>query len=1804
MTNDNTNSWHRESAERFQKTTVRHPPSNINELIGWAKQEGVAEAFALVAQTFGQTEAFTVLGNLGQELSHPESIVILSDWTDNPIVNALSKLHAAYQNSADIHTRHPPLSHNGNTHQTANMLRLQGADIAKRHFLLYLIITPLAGGCSDPEYLLRRKLRLWLVIQAIYRKANNKSPRDANIQKAAGYITKSVHDKNWTVVDALLDRTQQLLPPAAPYQYFSIALEQAAPEIAQHFPGLGPTRFLNAVLAISRGECSPLGTDVDEVVTHADLLNFDSGDKPPTQMTFAGKTYQELELAGDNTEADDDDDQPALLYEIESADTPEQQRLTGQSILIQTAELSHYLPWSLDKALPPEINALEVWVDKNLLSSEQGQRFGAAIVWLSIHLSRSLAFVMETKIAETPSVEWTLTPDFYSVQRRPPRRHNAWHPKNAAENSFIAPFIDVLSVRLPPQIQTTLCSAFETTGNKARDVHDLWHDIIQEKPDIWFNEQANKNFPRLSSGKLGSIQSQKTFGLTANHSLARLISAHPRSALPAACGYSNWDIAEVESGFALPLNTQTEDSEKNANLLGSLLVPLESLLVERIRNATETLKGSRSDDSIGYHNMLTRYTVMALYAATGSRYLSEPFESAAHFCSSPPSIFINDKSDGGLHGGRMVPLPDRAFSITEAYKEHLIHFADAVEPVRSDLALNIRALPKGQSTVLPLFFLLDSQAQWHPVTDRGLPGNALFEWPLPPNLFRHRYAQQLADAEVNAEVIDGWMGHAERGAATYGDTSPRCWNDDASNYRHAVNAIFDRLGFEIPSAAGPLPALQDPASTLSAYQEPSRFGQSGRAHKRRHSIKRAIEGAKTDLKFFIGNRSINELESEQIEQMASLMLSRENGLPHPQAAIRFSVMTKQIEVSENAEKGKIRKRMALIRNERSLTSDYCPTALSFLPALKKWSNQIKREIHKAQLSKSESLAIATVCLTIDKRLTYARLLEDVIQGKNYRLIQHKKVIFLEYSEHLDPDDLFAPVQRHQIDYKTASLLSHGLGVKTTIDLNKATPPKRLRPLAQLFQPNSPDQKTDTNTTTLSWLLSELRRVISQANLIQLPGVVAAALSERRPPTSLSIYDYLRLREGIRYQPPDQPQNVEPFTGIKPFLAPLWRKDPANNERFYQSAKTFFQGLREILESYTKPTTNQVSKDLETFCQENMTLVSPAVLLVGYWLAHRIRAGKGRKGTRHNPYAASSTHRYLSALTGAFQGLAFNIDLTELDEDAITNLCSDMLTLMRSKGTDVAYFALRLQEFFRWAGERGIVEPLWDDLDLGDSLRTVKPGLFTEHEYLQCLELIQNRPAAHPDHPLLISFVLLLAFRFGLRASEAVGLKRQDWCESGNLIWILVRNNEYRELKRPSSRRAIPLLFELTEAEKQLVSSVLGRYETFAAHNGRHAILGDVVNGKPNITPLRTVIPSAIAGVLKEVTGSPRMSLHDGRHTFYNRLAPILEGYETPATKRLNTNINSDSVRRVMLGASSTVSRRNTMALARAMGHSSPHTGIRSYDHLMTDWADALTPVSSSRVHRLHNAVNTADWTIQKPLPPASDQPLIWRNPPTPEYIVAALRLMALGYNVERIETQMRLEPGSVDLLDTLVERTNRKLRFKVLDAESEKPVWIYGDTKPRLLLKKINEGAWIRLIEQAKKFPIASDLIVDAELPRVTEASDLVGRNGHLLMANSAESQLIRLTLDMFHIPEGQYQIIARSNNPDATELMRNNGWTVSPSTNQQLDSHSADLKQSVYRGASSGGLIFTQAPAGCIRNRYELVLALIITSAAYCAHN
>ena len=143
----------------------------------------------------------------------------------------------------------------------------------------------------------------------------------------------------------------------------------------------------------------------------------------------------------------------------------------------------------------------------------------------------------------------------------------------------------------------------------------------------------------------------------------------------------------------------------------------------------------------------------------------------------------------------MVPLADGAKGLLEDYLEHLRRFKASLSGQHKDLAHRIQQVLEGNSDTLPLFFLLDSNGAWHPLTDLAVPGSELFSWPLPKNLFRHRFAQQLARMNVHPEVIDGWMGHGERGTTSYSDHSARCWREDRERYKEALDDCFERLGF-------------------------------------------------------------------------------------------------------------------------------------------------------------------------------------------------------------------------------------------------------------------------------------------------------------------------------------------------------------------------------------------------------------------------------------------------------------------------------------------------------------------------------------------------------------------------------------------------------------------------------------------------------------------------------------------------------------------------------------------------------------------------------------------------------------------------------------------------------------------------------------------------------------------------------------------------------------------------------------------------------------------------------------------------
>lgn len=1804
MTNSDASNWHRSSQQNSPETTFSHP-SQYNELLNWAGGSGVSSIFQAVAVTFGFTENLTILGNLNQEFGHLESQTILAQWDGNPVIAQLAELDAAFQNSQNIRSRYPPLPISGDVVKIGKTLRELEANTSKTHYLLYLLVTPLAGAENSDQFSARRALRLWLITQGLIRTVRNQSPHCAFVSRSSLYVTKGPHDKNWVTIDALLDRTQQLLgrKPAS-FRFFSYAIGRAAQELRESFSDQSSQKFFNAIVATAQGDCDPIRVatpNPDRTLEFGDLV---VDQKPVLRFGEGQFKSQVFQLPVSQGQLDTDHDDQVLLFNVSPEETPERQKLTGASIQVQSAELSHFLPWSWDRALPPEITALEQWLDTELVSHDQNQQFGAAIVWLAAHLSRSLPFVLEFAITDDSQDEWAVSQDLSVLHRRPPRRQNAWYP-GAEQLEFIQPFVEEYEFALPPVIQTVLHRIYRDVGGVQETLGDLWNATITGSPEVWFNQQAKASFPRLTSGKLANMRPQKSFLQTNDHVLARLISAHARSALPAPCGYANWTISQVENGIGLkPQRDAAIEDKRSTTLLGSLLNPLESLIDVQIERAGAQLECERSADLIRYHNCLVQYVVTALTAATGSRHLSDPFESALHFCATPPAVYINDKSDGHLHNGRLVPLPTGALAIFQAYTSHLRHLAGSIESVRPEMAERLRVLPDGGADSMPLFFLLDSQLKWHTVSEtQDVPGVPAFEWPLPPNLFRHRHAQSLLKAGVDPEVVEGWMGHAERGVATYGDASARCWLEDYTRNKSAIEDCFDRLPFAVPDTSGPLPPLQVSSESIGTYREPTLFGQRRRARKRNRVFKRSVQIAKRDMDLYLNGRSIETLEPSALDDMIHLMLFREDGMPHSQAATRFRVLEKKLSHLSSHQKIRIRTRMAKIESERSLVTERCPLALEKMPELQRSATRLQRGILKGQISKKKALVHAVVMLVINKRITYWRLIEDVLQGKNFRLVQHKKLIFLEYSENLDPDDWYSPLQRHEIDYKTGSLLSHGLTLKSRVDLDQPVHSQRLTPILEIL-PGCQNSTNAHKPVSVRFFLKSLAGYVDQANVVELPGIVAGALSGRIPATSAAMPDYLRLREGKIYEFPRVYAANPDALSTQPITTPCWPDKTEIDSQLYASAKVFFADLREILGDYSKASWSEVASRVERFCAGRSSLASPTVIFLGYWVADRIRRGKGKAKSGHKPYAIGSPHRYLSALSPAFSGLAYNVDLMELDEESVTDLCSEMLILKSEGGSDLEYFGGRLKEFFRWASERGIAEPDWDALDFGDDGRSVRPGVFSEQEYLLCLEQILTRDCNHPDDPKLIAFVLLVCYRFGLRAQEAIQLRRRDWCEAHGQIWILVRNNRIRQIKTTYSRRAIPLLFELQAAEKQVINDVFVRYDAVASEGDNAPILCDFINGKMDLTPLSKQVPAVINRALKVVTGNPTMSMHQARHSLYNRLASALVNFDAPLIQSMRHSLDPDDIRQKILGNNVNPTRRTSMALARVMGHSAPPTGLRSYNRSALEWADSLTPVKSQRVHSLPNAFNTKNCATRKLFTQSqSHTQLIPTSSLTPENTVRALRLLSRGYSSERIENSLNLEPGSVWSLSQLISSVSRKMRFKMnhVSAGDEKFVWVNGSSHPNLLLRKIGEQAWGRFLEQAKHLPEKLCFDVGEALPPIEKATDTVGLNGQLLMPQSQHCRLVKLTIDLFQIPVDQYQVVASTNRSGLEAMLREYfADSYAPGLKERLDQCWV-LSDKVTRDYNFGALILKRASTGYIRNRLELVLAMTVTASLFC---
>lgn len=1781
---------HSTPASQSPAAPVKHP--SFEKLTSWAETNGCLQIIHALYWVLGMGPNDPGVANLVAEIDFPESRDILDAWQGLPVVQHLINLRRQMSGFPfrDYYSR----LHSGSADQTKRSF----SHLREKDFLLAMITNPLtdaAGGDRfgnvSPEVLrFRRMLRLWLVLEALHRLERQKVAFDTNISSAARKITIGAESNSWSFIDELLGRVAKRFPNQIPaFSDFKNALTENAHQLAGESKQRESKLFFNAIHAIGIDTSSPVDSQSlpPDIHSPASILGspLSFTIEPGSSTKWVSDEGQQYDLPIFDSDTDDVDllDGETFFVEVEKNQSLAEKAISSKSVYLQTAEASHYLPWSLQSPLPPEISYFQQWIETNLEAGEQQTQIGAAFCWLASRLGRSLQMIRSLPIASDAQSEWTLDPTFKILSRYGIRRSSAWKPADD-QKGLVEPFAETL------QLDVSRISEILHTAARGRSFESLgaiWDWVASGITlESWFRQARPESLERINSTQIFNFLGNEIYEKSGDHHLARLVSSHPQSGLPGALSYASWDIVSIEKN--LPLKP-TGCLDPWVHVAGSLLVPIENILHEKITVANEQLERGEMD-LVQWHNHFTEYVVWALYAATGSRPLADPFESINHFNLDHQFVFINDKNDLGLHSGRITPLPANAIELVRVYLTHLEALSKRLLEIHPALSDEIAAARNGESKKIPLFFRLNPELEWKSLSVSG--SGTLFDWELPPNLFRHRYSQQLYKEGVPREVIDGWLGHAERGTATYGDYSPRSWQDDWKKYRDKVDGLFESLPFRVFPVNTAPPLLVD-CQVANKKLATRTYGQRLREKKSRERIKRATAEA-DEIIGRLDLTSSKEAQEEKLNLVVEQLLKRETGMAHPYAALRFSRLVRFLETKNIDHQLKIRRYAHYNKPERSQVRFGVSQAVTQFERLSVWALDLMKKNVDSTLQKAERLVLATFQMAITKRISYQKLLGDLIQGQHYRVIQHDSSYYIEYSENLDPDNRQAPVQRHQVNHRIASLLAAGQGVKQPYRLT-GTVPVILDGVRQILG--------GADSTPLNQLLEKLCNTVDQTSQVQLPGMVAAVLSGRVISTSLPLLDFVRINQGVAKTWPDliasqgdaqSKQNISslPLSGRQP---------ETDQQRLLHEAQNFRREMTKNLLNYAPAQAKQFAKKLQKNVREYEGRVSNSLILLGFWIAEVINAGKNPgRGRKFQPLAANTIKTYFSSLVGPFAGLAYEVDMLELDSDELTDLYADMIELRRSQGHRLDYFSERLLSFQRWAQRYGVSTPDYTELRIIDDSRSVNAGCLSDSDYQATLSIIDQKykqaVGVNNERGLMLSWMLLLCYRFGLRSKEATGLRFRDFCSYAGYRWVLVRNNRKRQLKSNPSRRAVPLAFELTQSEELIIDQILDRYHLIAGQESNGLLLCDLDDGQ--LVPSNNIpsLGTEIIQLLKTITGNPAIVLHHCRHSFHNRMVAILLDLPSPTAKKLNADLTADSIRQLVMGRHYEASRRSPAALTCLMGHRHPETGMYSYNHLLFEWADDLTPLPTQRARKIPGALDTCNLVDIDLQMQVTEISAVDYETPTLVNLLSVLRRVSQGKTFDQAGELENLNPAVTRVLSDVFKQATDKMRFK----KRGENTFLSGMDYPDALIKYIGERGWRRMIEQVRNASTPHPKIIDGI--SVRKLVSLVGANRQILMRKKKHFHLIKALLNAFEITPEYYSIFPNKKNERIAKLISEQGFGVAFVENDGQDILGVQLDvMSAYKSGKVdatyhqyAALILKKNKTGLIRNSYELAVIVL----------
>lgn len=1777
------------SSDRVLITTSALPKA-WGDMLSWTRDYSVFDDFIQIVNCTGLVHHPHALGRVFVSLDSAVARSLLEKWRgESEYASPLYRLSAARTAHDPRLAAYRPLP---------NVVRATAhiTEHISTYYLLALLLARLPAVENEDDRAWFERLRLWLFAHCLERAVLG-NRQDKHLEVACSKL-RLANDgsKDW------LNLFGKLRTDSTGFENIGVHLAATARQMLDaHSTGDEFThtqrQLLESLIHVARHEHAP---KEGEDPFPANVEENRARSRNDIWDTFANSPANtEASAPEDSTlyalipSADESDD--LQIVAVDERASYVHQQLQANSVLLSAAEDLHFLPWSWNRPNPIELPLLATWLQTGLSAPTAAERAVASFSLVALMTGRSLRRALDIPLGSVPTSEWTLDRSGNRLLRIPPRRSPGWSPNGQIASSWVSPTADVSVQALPNQAARFL-SDLEKGSSEPRCLGDLWNSAWGDSPESAFQKSVRDVLPRLSPAMLGNALAEHAFLRNGDGVFARLLSSHPRSGLPGATAYSSWGEHEVDatvSGFVEMLGFPVEHPKpvgKPLNALGSQLEVLEDLLTGAIRELDRRVEEIRLTGSfIDFHNALTAKLLIKLYAATGARPLRDPFCSPHHFGFQDGTVFIDDKHSRKARTGRLLALPISLIAeIQHSYLKHLSFVANALKEGSPELSAAMTDLSQArESDRLPFFFLLatgSGKISWRHASEKYLCDLELFDCPLPLNLFRHRLATRLRRHNVDSELIDALLGHAESGAATHGDRSFRVWLEDMEALRVPLELCLNALGF---SPLGTWPA---PPEALNLKWVPDandgNFGTKARAKARRERVRTAISSAKGILNAHQKGRSLDELGGEELEALARALLTNVAGLPHPLGALRFSVLINAAKKlnRDGERKVRIRHRYRQLEEETSPFSNEGPGATAVLMQLQSGVETLVPHLTKLRLGKMDAAIVAVVLLIIQSRIADRTLIRDILSGQNVRLIRARPGFYLEHGTNLSPNDASAPVRRHRISNAAARLINMALERSQRRSFTNAPIPPFLRSIAdRLISDGRLRERAE-----VSHLCASLTSLVDQANAQTLPGVVAGYLAGRIESVSLEWRDWLRLRWNRRIE-------VESAEPLYPQEVPdddLPSRMPKANdiELLQKEAKKLFSTIRRQVdpELSSSALTPNARRDIKSAIRRTLAeadgTAPRACLLLGAWVGNLLERKSGHDGF----LARNAIKRYFGALSPAFSEVGYAIDLELADEDEITEFYAEVI---EGRGLENPEFVFsRLREFHRWLSEQVEVEnPVWADLPYHDGSVPVDPGIVVESDYLRAFNFLA-RHASPKEQSRYAALLLLAAYRFGLRGGEVLGLLRSDWLVFGEYHVLVVQNNRYRRLKRKSSRRCVPLLTRLTPSEYALIDWMRAAAEARSGDD-RHALLFPWANRN-----LQYKLKRMALAALKSSTGNPESNLHRLRHTAANQVMLGLTGIELPSWKLAGIlgAENDRHIQELLLGRIGPT-RRAPWASARYLGHAGLETAFQSYYHFISDLAEQCVALPEEPARQYEHAVDLTRLPVlsrEKPMSTPHESSSIYG---LAEMVIKSLRLLARGKREAEITGWLGWDPAEFGRLTAAVKEINQRMERQKSDGEDHLGTGFEW-------LRRIRNSGWNRMLRVAEK--------IDEKLSKNTSAPvslssviRMVGSSRQLLAWREEQFRTLSLLRACWEIDEGQYAFLMTGKNTNMTRIALAHGFKPADPKRygtrmggHQIDAAYAD-DENILRVETRCALCLIENDIGTIRNRFELLVALISIS-------